>query len=206
MALAVLYLTLLGPLLAGSHLSDRPLGGLLGLLVLWLALEFYIGLRCPFAGHVPQHWIVHSSRLLWLAAATYSWWDVRSGWTLLELPPAVSWTLLSLAVGGLTLRSWAVFYLGNSFTYDVHRPAEGRVVTTGIYRWIRHPSYLGMCLLGTLPGFVLGSLPGGIGLALATLPQTIYRLQFEERMLEQEFGAAFREYQRTSYRLVPFVY
>ena len=77
---------------------------------------------------------------------------------------------------------------------------------TGPYRWIRHPSYLGMCLLASLPGFLMGSLLGGIGLTLTTIPQTIVRIWAEEQMMEQEFGDKFRVYQRRSYRLVPFVY
>lgn len=206
MAVAVTYLTILGPLLAGSHLTEWPVRGLLLVLPLWVGLELYIGLCRPFQGHVPTHWMVRVSRLLWLVSATYSWLDVRYGWTRFELPAAVTEAAWLLLLVGLVIRTWAVVHLGRSFTYDVQRPAEGGVVRTGPYRWIRHPSYLGMCLLASLPGFLMGSLLGGIGLTLTTIPQTIVRIWAEEQMMEQEFGDKFRVYQRRSYRLVPFVY
>ena len=123
MAVATLYLTLLGPLSAGPHLGEWPIVALLVALALWTFLEFLIGLRQPFEGRVPKHWLIR-----------------------------------------------------------------------------------GMCLLGSLPGLIMGSLLGGLGLTLATIPQTIIRLRAEEHLLEQEFGAAFRDYQRHSWRLLPFVY
>lgn len=206
MAVAAMCLTILGPVLASPHLGEWPVRELLLVLPMWVALELYIGLRRPFQGHVPAHWIVRGSRLLWLVSAAYSWLDVRYGWTRVELPLAVTLAMLLLVLIGLVIRTWAVVHLGRSFTYDVQRPAEGEVVCTGPYRWIRHPSYLGMCLVASLPGFVLGSLLGGIGLMLATIPQTIFRLCAEERMMENEFGEVFRVYQRRSYRLLPFVY
>ena len=100
MAVAVTYLTILGPLLAGSHLTEWPVRGLLLVLPLWVGLELYIGLCRPFQGHVPTHWMVRVSRLLWLVSATYSWLDVRYGWTRFELPAAVTEAAVAAAARG----------------------------------------------------------------------------------------------------------
>ena len=75
MAVAAMCLTILGPVLASPHLGEWPVRELLLVLLMWVALELYIGLRRPFQGHVPAHWIVRGSRLLWLVSAAYSWLD-----------------------------------------------------------------------------------------------------------------------------------
>ena len=48
---------------------------------------------------------------------------------------------LAIFVCGVALRMWAIATLGRLFTYDVAIQAGHRVVTSGPYRWVRHPSY-----------------------------------------------------------------
>jgi protein-S-isoprenylcysteine O-methyltransferase Ste14 len=78
-------------------------------------------------------------------------------------------------------------------------------VTGGLYRVIRHPSYLGL-LLGTFGwGLVFRS---GIGVlvALLLLPPLVARMNAEEALLESEFGAQYADYRRRTWRLLPFLY
>src|SRR5260221_11382113 len=53
------------------------------------------------------------------------------------------WTGAALAVSGLALRLWSVITLGQYFTYVVKVTPDQKVVETGPYRLIRHPSYSG---------------------------------------------------------------
>ena len=80
-----------------------------------------------------------------------------------------------------------------------------RLITTGPYRWLRHPGYLSNLLSLTGIGLALSSL---IGLALAALvvPLLLHRIAHEEAMLRDAFGDAYRAYQRRSWRLLPFVW
>lgn len=41
---------------------------------------------------------------------------------------------------------------------------------------------------------------------LSLIPIFLYRIKMEERLLTAEFGDAYREYQETTSKLVPFVY
>jgi protein-S-isoprenylcysteine O-methyltransferase Ste14 len=115
---------------------------------------------------------------------------------------------LGLVVGalGLGLRLWAISVLGRHFSVVVRTSAEQTLVRSGPYRRVRHPSYTG--LLGIALGLPLVLLSGvGLVVALLLLPLVLgYRIQVEEVALQRRFGAAYEEYRRTSWRLVPWVY
>src|SRR5690348_13756232 len=68
----------------------------------------------------------------------------------LALPGPGWWPLVLGAVvfaAGLALRAWAVKELGRFFKFTVVVQEEHRVVDTGPYRLIRHPSYTGLLLV-----------------------------------------------------------
>ncbi len=205
MAFTALFVALSGLLVAGSHLNYFIIV-LIIVILLWAAVEAFIGFSRPVEGIGPSHPLISISRMLWPLFALYSWLDLRNRWTIVQLPDWLTILLLALCLGALALRTWAVLHLGRSFTYDVKKPAGNVLVRTGPYRLIRHPGYFGIILLATLPGLILGSVVGFVGLSLATLVQTLMRLHAEDRMLEDIFGAAFREYERKTARLLPYVY
>lgn len=79
------------------------------------------------------------------------------------------------------------------------------MVTGGIYRVIRNPSYVGM-LVGTL-GWGL-AFRAGVGVLLAALivAPLIARIRAEERLLRAQFGAEYDAYCARTWRLIPWVY
>jgi protein-S-isoprenylcysteine O-methyltransferase Ste14 len=112
---------------------------------------------------------------------------------------------LALLVGGGALRVWPMFVLGRRFSGLVAIQEHHELVTDGIYRHIRHPSYLG-AMLGFI-GWML-VFRCGVGLLL-TLPlgwPLVARLDAEEALLGSEFGRAYAEYRERTWRLVPWVY
>jgi protein-S-isoprenylcysteine O-methyltransferase Ste14 len=206
MAISAMIVAISGLAIAGPGLFSPFIIILISFMLAWAVVELYIGFSRPLEGIVPSGPVIKVSRMLWLPCAVYSWLDFRNGWTRIPLPSWVSVLLLALCFAALVLRVWAVSYLGKSFTYDVKRPTDNVLIQTGPYRFVRHPGYLGIIILATLPGLIVGSIAGSIGLLLATLTQTIMRMRAEERMLEEEFGETFREYRQNTYRLLPFVY
>ena len=58
---------------------------------------------------------------------------------------------------GLATRFWAVAALGGAFRTTVEVDPDQAVVTTGPYRWIRHPSYAGLLLIVAGLGLALGN-------------------------------------------------
>lgn len=108
------------------------------------------------------------------------------------------------AAGGM-LRLWPVFVLGGRFSGLVAIQPGHRLVTSGIYGVIRHPSYLGL-LLAAL-GWVL-TFRSGVGLILVALHLVplVGRMQAEERLLHSEFGEEYEAYRARTSRLIPGIY
>ena len=117
----------------------------------------------------------------------------------------VRWLGVALfAVGGV-IRLWPVYVLGNRFSGLVAIQEGHTLVTDGIYRVIRNPSYLGL-LLNSL-GWAL-AFRSGVGLLLTalTLVPLVARMQAEERLLQSQFGAEYDAYRARTWRLVPGLY
>jgi len=115
--------------------------------------------------------------------------------------PSSAW---STVIGG-TLRIWPIFVLGRSFSGLVAIQPGHELVTHGPYRYVRHPSYLGMML-----GFVGWALVfrSSVGLVAAVLGLRLLfeRIESEEALLASHFGDAYADYRRRSWRLVPWLY
>jgi protein-S-isoprenylcysteine O-methyltransferase Ste14 len=111
---------------------------------------------------------------------------------------------LVLMLCGLVLRWYAVAALGTAFTVTVGTRAEQRVVASGPYRWIRHPSYAGSLL--TILGVLLCA-TNLVSLLAFALPLAgyAYRIHVEEEALVDSLGDRYRDYMRRTRRLIPFV-
>jgi protein-S-isoprenylcysteine O-methyltransferase Ste14 len=129
--------------------------------------------------------------------------DRRDLWTL-DGDTARYSGLALLLVGGV-VRIWPMFVLGPRFSGLVAIQPGHELVTRGPYRWIRHPSYLGM-LLG-LVGFAL-IFRSAVGLVAAALglPLLAARIDAEEALLAAHFGAAYDAYRARTWRLLPGLY
>src|SRR5437879_5231342 len=112
---------------------------------------------------------------------------------------------LALLVGGGALRVWPMFVLGRRFSGLVAIQEHHELVTTGIYRHIRHPSYLG-AMLGFIGWMLVFRCGVGLLLALPLRSPMVARMDAEEALLASEFGRAYAEYRERTWRLVPWVY
>lgn len=107
---------------------------------------------------------------------------------------------------GIILRWWSIIYLGRFFTVNVAIATDHRVVDSGPYRLIRHPSYAGALL--AFFGFGL-RLDNWLSLIFLIVPITAAfarRIQIEEAALREGLGQAYENYSARTKRLIPFVY
>jgi protein-S-isoprenylcysteine O-methyltransferase Ste14 len=113
---------------------------------------------------------------------------------------------LALVAAGIGLRAWSIVTLGRFFQYRIRVQPGHQVVTSGPYRYVRHPSYTGIAMV--LAGIALASgdvwsllavaALGGAGLAV--------RIRAEERQLTQALGAEYERFAAGRKRLVPGVW
>jgi protein-S-isoprenylcysteine O-methyltransferase Ste14 len=80
------------------------------------------------------------------------------------------------------------------------------VITSGPYRFLRHPSYSGMLLISIGAGAAWGNWLGLGVLTLMTLVGLTYRIYVEEKALLEELGDRYRTYADHHKRLIPFVW
>lgn len=124
-------------------------------------------------------------------------------WTL--DPAAIRYAGLAIFLLGCVLRIGSILSLGERFSVWVAIQDGHRLATTGLYRWMRHPSYAGAIL--TLIGWALVFRSAlGLALVLIMIPPLISRIAAEERLLLQEFGRDYVRYHRQTARLIPGVY
>jgi protein-S-isoprenylcysteine O-methyltransferase Ste14 len=104
---------------------------------------------------------------------------------------------------GLALRVWAIAALGGAFRTTVEVDPGQAVVSTGPYRWIRHPSYTGLLLI--VPGFGLavGNWLSLAACVIVPLPALVRRIYVEEAELNRVLGDAYRIYASDKARLIP---
>ena len=151
----------------------------------------------------------------------------------LSLPAPVLWVAVGLIIAwaGMLLRLWAVLTLGRLFTTTVVVRAEQTVVTGGPYRFVRHPSYLGVLILLCGLGLALGDLAGAVAtvvlptmgllcghfdrdhldasvVATVVLPTMglLWRIKVEEAALRSELGDRYIEYCKGHARLIPGIW
>jgi protein-S-isoprenylcysteine O-methyltransferase Ste14 len=109
-----------------------------------------------------------------------------------------------IAIGG-ALRVWPVFVLGRRFSGLVAIQPGHRLVTGGIYGVIRHPSYLGLFVNALGWGLAFRSVLGVV-IALLMLFVILARIESEERLLSETFGAEYDVYRARTWRLIPYLY
>lgn len=103
---------------------------------------------------------------------------------------------LTVGLSGVVLWMVAMVHLGKSLAV---LPGGDRLVTRGVYRYLRHPVYLGIDM--TLFGLFLavGSTVGMVYFFIVVLPLNIIRSRLEEKALLQKFGDSYEAYRQQTW-------
>lgn len=116
---------------------------------------------------------------------------------------------LSLALGciaagaGIVLRASSMRTLGRFYTLTPVVERHQPLITTGPYRFVRHPGYAGILLSLLGLQLILGTWVALASMLFVLLPLPL-RIELEERMLSEHFRGAWADYsRRTAYRIIP---
>jgi len=143
---------------------------------------------------------------IWASFWWAGWYGATHARTMFGGAPWLITAGLVLLLVGLAIRWTAILTLGTSFSVNVAIHATQTVRKTGLYRWMRHPSYTGAILCFASVGVEERN---WVCLAIMLVLPTaglIYRIHVEERALTEAFGQEYTEYSKVTKRLVPGVY
>jgi protein-S-isoprenylcysteine O-methyltransferase Ste14 len=142
-------------------------------------------------------WVVTQMTLM--AAIAVSWlFEPRPHGLALHV---IGWVLIVI---GFALTVATRVALGRSFTILPKPRAQSELVTTGPFRIVRNPMYLGVLLL--FGGASLNRNWIGVGLTVALAVLWVGKARVEERYLAEQFPGYAEYAARVRYRLLPFVY
>lgn len=121
-----------------------------------------------------------------------------------ELPAWIRLAGAPLAIAGLALFKWMFIHLGLNVTSTSMPRAQATLITSGPYRWVRHPMYSTVLILVLAVTLLTANLVVAFG-GLGMFALLIARSRLEEQRLVEKFGDAYRAYQRRTGRVVPRV-
>jgi protein-S-isoprenylcysteine O-methyltransferase Ste14 len=113
---------------------------------------------------------------------------------------------MALFVFGLLIRIHALRTLRQYFTYSVAKVENHQIVETGLYKFIRHPGYLGQLII------FLGistSISNWLSILVMMIPVTLgylYRIKVEESFMLEQLGEVYLNYRARTKRIIPRVY
>jgi protein-S-isoprenylcysteine O-methyltransferase len=142
-------------------------------------------------------WSVYITQLLAVCEATY-----------LRFPDSVKWNIITTIsliaiLLGLALRSWAVYSLGKFFTMHLSVHNGQKVIRSGPYKFIRHPSYTGAFFIYVGIPMFLHSWISLIAAAIILPIAWLRRIHYEEKMLAQALGEEYITYCKSVKKVIP---
>lgn len=149
-----------------------------------------------------QRFYIGILMICWFSGFLVAGFDFRFSWS--ELPSLLVLVGHVLALGGL----WMVFqvFRQNRFASRlIEIQKDQRVISTGLYAWVRHPMYSAVIPVAVGTSLALGSwwalIPFGLSLGVLVL-----RLLDEEKFLGKNLPGYQQYCEKTRYRLIPFVW
>jgi protein-S-isoprenylcysteine O-methyltransferase Ste14 len=114
---------------------------------------------------------------------------------------ASSGSLLAVAGAALVLRSRAE--LGPAWSFVPKADRGTGLVTTGPYRFVRHPIYLGLALLAMGEALAFSSWPAVVIVLSGIVPTFAWRARAEDRLLSRTFGEGYAVYRQRTKMIIP---
>jgi protein-S-isoprenylcysteine O-methyltransferase Ste14 len=152
------------------------------------------GHRAPLAANLAAFGVFFPSLVIFSGSSLAS----------MALPLALSGCFLAVAGTALVLRSRAE--LGPSWSLVPKADRSTGLVTTGPYRLVRHPIYLGLALLAVGQALAFASWPAFFIVVFGIVPTFARRALAEDELLARTFGERFEIYRRRTRMIIPLLF
>jgi protein-S-isoprenylcysteine O-methyltransferase Ste14 len=140
--------------------------------------------------------------VLWLSPLVYLINPAWMAWSKIGLPDWARWLGVGLGVICVLLIYWLFSSIGSGITPTSATRQEHKLVTSGPYRWVRHPLYTAGAFLFVAFGMMADNWFIALLGILAFIAMAI-RVPKEEANLIEKFGNEYREYMKTTGRFLP---
>ena len=121
----------------------------------------------------------------------------------LPLSPGVRWFGAGLIFASDLLFIWSHKALGRNWSPFLEIRKGHTLVTDGPYRFIRHPMYAAIFLIGIGVSLLSANWIVVLSYMLPVICMYLVRVSDEEKMMIEKFGDKYREYMRRTGRLIP---
>jgi len=118
--------------------------------------------------------------------------------------PVLSSIGIILCAAGMALLVWARRHLGRNWSQTVAAKIGHELVTSGPYRYVRHPMYAGGLVACVGSAMVCGGAWIFLLVILGTL--FLWRVGAEDRLMAQQFPNEYPDYKKRTKALIPFVW
>jgi len=162
-----------------------------------------VAVRVSFQTERADWGFIVPATLIWASSLLVTAWDFVQLQGMIYRFGVVNALGLSLFLIGISMRLMGKRTLGKYYSYGLKSPEK--LIEYGIYKHVRHPIYLAMLLYTVGIPLIFSSIYGFM-LTLGFIPLVLYRIRIEEKMLIEKFGDEYREYMKTTKKLIPFVY
>ena len=113
---------------------------------------------------------------------------------------------MTLIVIGFIVRIHSILTLKQFFTYSIAKVENHKIIETGLYKFIRHPGYLGQLII--FIGISI-SISNWLSILFMMIPVTLgflYRIKVEEKFMVEQLGEDYLNYQERTNRIIPLLY
>jgi protein-S-isoprenylcysteine O-methyltransferase Ste14 len=124
-------------------------------------------------------------------------------WAVFPLPDWSRWFGMSITITSVFLIWWVQWALGVQFDTTLHVREGHQLVSHGPYRWVRHPMYSALFLMGIGWLFLTANWFVGGGLIVGILFIIITRVNKEENLMKETFGDSYADYMQRTGRFLP---
>ena len=159
--------------------------------------------------HKEEGWIpyiaLHSSAMvLWISTLVYLVIPSAISWASMPIPSVFRWLCFCVAILASIPMIWTLASLGKNLTDTVITKSDAHLVTSGPYRWVRHPYYSTTAIVMLSVTNLTANWLVGLGCVLV-LTCLALRTPKEEQKLVDKFGSDYLNYKSKTGMFFPFI-
>jgi protein-S-isoprenylcysteine O-methyltransferase Ste14 len=125
--------------------------------------------------------------------------------TMFSIKSPMNFVGVIMFIIGLIISISAQVTINTNYSWTLEIREGHTLVENGLYKYVRHPIYLGTFIRVIAIPIYTSSFSGFL-LGLLAIPVLNYRISIEERMLVEEFGEDYKLYRKRTWKLFPFIY